>query len=58
MKTVFLCSDAHNMPIGNIDNEPLKFQIEISITAQRYSKNIFTFNVVTNSWDEFDIDAV
>lgn len=53
---IFLCTDT-NEPIAFVDNRPAKFEVELSITAQKYPKTVFKY-LVTAKWDDYQIQQL
>jgi hypothetical protein len=55
---VFICSDVETAQAGSIfsSNQTLKFEIEISVTAQRYPKNTWSYFVTITDFDEFKLE--
>lgn len=53
---IALCSDMDMTPVGNVqgNNQPLKFQVEISVTAEHCRKIVLLFDVMA-AWDNFII---
>jgi hypothetical protein len=53
---VFTCTDIGD-PISLTFNQQIKFEIELSITARNYPKNIFRY-YVTAKWDDYQIQPI
>ena len=55
--TVTACTDLES-PVGNArDNHPLKFEVELSVTAQKYPRTTFKY-LVTAKWDDYQIQQI
>lgn len=54
--SVYLCTDVDTMPVGmSFDDKPVRFDLELSISAQRLPRTTFTYRV-TAAWDDFAIE--
>ncbi len=58
LPSVFLCTDIETAHAGSVfsSGQTLKFEVEIGLTAQRYPKNIWTFFVTVEDFDDFKIE--
>jgi len=58
LPNVFLCTDIETAHAGSVfsSGQTLKFEVEIGLTAQRYPKNIWTFFVTVEDFDDFKIE--
>jgi len=59
LPSVFLCTDMNSIPAGLSleDKPPLKFEVEVTLTAQGYTKTFWRF-LVTAKWDDYQIQAL
>ncbi len=58
LPSVYICSDVETAQVGSVfsSGQTLKFQVEIGVTAQKYPKNVWTYFVTINEFDDFKIE--
>jgi hypothetical protein len=59
LPSVFLCTDMNSIPAGLSleDKSPLKFEVEVTLMAQGYTKTVWRF-LVTAKWDDYVIQKM
>jgi len=59
LPSIFLCTDINWISAGLSlqDKPPLKFEVEVTLTAQHYSRTIWRF-LITAKWDDYQIQAL
>ena len=58
MTPVFLCTDSEGGAVGYaVEDKPVKFEIELSITAEKYPKTTFRY-LVSAKWDDYQIQPL